>query len=111
MLHTCSCGAQAPRGGGIFCCRVWPLGLAGLRSCSPWTHSCDLQALGLSYLVACEIFPDQELNALAGGFLITGTPGKSLVFFFFFRKGVSVLCLARGSFVMETRWKCLKRDI
>lgn len=41
--------------------------------------------------------------------LIIGTPRKSL--FSFFKGRVSVLRLVRGCFVMEARWKCLKRDV
>ena len=47
-------------------------------------------AHGLSCSTACGIFPDQGSDpcppALAGGFLTTVPPGKSLMMFFFYER-------------------------
>ena len=52
--------------------RLWACGLQLL----PHMHSLSSCGTGLSCPSACEIFPDQGSNALAGRFFITGPPEK-----------------------------------
>ena len=65
------CGAQTSRFSGLSCCREGSL----------WCPGSAVVAHALSCPSACGIFPDQEPNwspALAGEFLTTGPPGKSM---------------------------------
>ena len=66
-----SCGMQASHCGGVPCWDLWAL--------HTWASVVVMH--GLSCPKACGIFPDQGSNlcppALAGGFLTTGSPGKS----------------------------------
>ena len=83
LLSSCSkqgllssCGTGASHCSGFSCCRAWALG------CS--SSAAVVQAL--SCPVACVNFLDQGSSpspALAGGFLTTGPPGKSLIYFLY----------------------------
>ena len=70
-----SCGMQASLCGGFSCCGAQALGMQ-TSVVVVHGHRCP---------AACGIFPDQGSNpvspALAGGFFITGPPGKSTVLF------------------------------
>ena len=70
-----SCGAWASHCRGFSCCGAW----------GPGTQASVVAACGLSCSEACDIFLDQGIKlmtpALAGGFLTTGPPGKSGVWF------------------------------
>ena len=72
-----SCSVQASRGSDFSCCRAWALGCLGSV----------VVAYGLACPKAHGIFLDQGSNpavspALAGEFLATGLPGKSLSLLF-----------------------------
>ena len=72
---TLHCGAWASHLSGFSCCGAWALG----------SQTSGVAAQRFHCSLACEIFMDQGLNpwppALADGFLITGSPGKSLSHF------------------------------
>ena len=80
---TLRCGARASPYGGFSCCAVWALGMRAsvvvaheLSSCGAWAQLLrgmwDLPGPGLKPMSP----------ALAGRFLSTAPPGKSLVFYF-----------------------------
>ena len=96
MGATLRCGAQASHCGGFSCCRAWTLGTRtsvvvarGLSSCGSWALECRLSNCGAQALLLRGMWdlPGPGLEpvspALAGGFLTTVPPGKSLFLFLY----------------------------
>ena len=83
---TLCCGVQASHCGGFACCGARTLGeqASGVVARGLWSAGSVVMAHRLSCSTACGIFPDQGSSvspALAGGFLTTAPPGKSMHFF------------------------------
>ena len=92
---TLRCGAQASHCGGFSCCAAQALGARasvvvahGLSSCGSWALEHSLSSCGARAQLLCGMWdlPGPGLEpvspALAGGFLTTVPPGKSLQFIF-----------------------------
>ena len=69
LLSSCSVWAHC---GGFSCCRTWALGCTGFSSCGAWAQLCcslwNLPRPGIECMSP----------VLAGRFLTTGLPGKSV---------------------------------
>ena len=83
-----SCSECASHRGGFSCCGVWILGLQHLLHCTQAGHGL-IGGARLSYPEACRsLIPRPKIDpvfpALAGRFLTTGPPRKSLFLFFCF---------------------------
>ena len=97
MGATLHCGAQASHCSGFSCCRACALGtwasvvvVRGLSSCGSQAPEHRLSSCGARAELLCGIWdlPGPGLEpmspALAGGFLTTTPPGKSLSFWMVF---------------------------
>ena len=87
-LHCCvwafpsSC-AQASHCCGFSCCGAWALERVGFSSCSWWAIEHRLGSCSAQAYLPCSMwnFPSRDwthVPALAGRFLTTGPPGKSM---------------------------------